>query len=165
MVDLRRRAVRVMLIDEEGAVLMVQGFDPHLPEVTYWYTVGGGVEVGESDVDAAVREVWEETGRTIEPDDLIGPISRDEVVFPFEGRTIEQQQLFFGVLVDRFDPAPAAFDDIELRSTIGLDWIDPRTAAAAGLTLYPSGLAELVNRVLVAASDSTTSAPTSQNWL
>src|ERR1700760_2295594 len=37
---------------------------------------GGGVEPGESDVEALVREMWEETGLTVEPGPLIGAVER-----------------------------------------------------------------------------------------
>lgn len=75
---LRRRAARVVVVDPQGLVLMIEGFDPHHPDEPYWYTIGGGLEPGETHRDAAVREVWEETGRTITADDLLGPVHRDE---------------------------------------------------------------------------------------
>jgi 8-oxo-dGTP pyrophosphatase MutT (NUDIX family) len=50
-----RRAARVLVVDPDGAVLMIHGFDPHEPGLTYWYTIGGGVDDGESDLDPARR--------------------------------------------------------------------------------------------------------------
>ena len=47
----------VALIEHEGALLMELRSDSH-----YWALIGGGVEMGESAVDAVRREVWEETG-------------------------------------------------------------------------------------------------------
>lgn len=53
------------IIVEEGYVLFVSddGFD-------YLYSVGGGVRHGETSADAAVREVYEETGARYEIDRL-----------------------------------------------------------------------------------------------
>ena len=53
------------IIVEEGCVLFVSddGFD-------YLYSVGGGVYHGETSADAAVREVYEETGARYEIDRL-----------------------------------------------------------------------------------------------
>lgn len=164
---LRRRAARVVVVDPDGHALMIEGFDPHHPDDSYWYTVGGGVEPGESDREAAVREVWEETGRTIDIDDLVGPVHRDEDAFSFEGRTIVQQQVFYGWVTERFDADPAGFAELEVRSTIQMAWIDPAVLRARGEAVYPVVLEQLVKDVLaeVRASDTTTNDPTSQNWL
>ncbi len=63
------------LIVHDNAVLMVGNErDP------YYYSVGGGVNVGESTYDAAIREVHEETG----------------VVFPVERLAIIHENYFFG---------------------------------------------------------------------
>jgi 8-oxo-dGTP pyrophosphatase MutT (NUDIX family) len=148
----RRRAARVVVVDGDGHVLMIEGFDPHHPDAPYWYTVGGGVEPGESDRAAAVREVWEETGRTIAVDDLVGPVHHDEGAFSFEGRTIVQQQVFYGWVTERFDADPAGFAGLELRSTIQLAWIDPAVHRARGEAVYPVVLEELVDAVLAAAA-------------
>lgn len=147
---LRRRAARVLVVDPEGAVLMVHGFDPHQPEATYWFTVGGGVDPGESDLDAAVREVWEETGLRVQPSDLAGPVHRDRTTFPFEGRTIHQEQVYFLLRTSRYVPTPVALEETELRSTLGMSWIRPAAREALGEVVYPRGLAQLLDRLLVA---------------
>ena len=38
----------------------------------YWSMPAGAIEPGESPIEAVVREVWEETGLTIEPSQIIG---------------------------------------------------------------------------------------------
>jgi 8-oxo-dGTP pyrophosphatase MutT (NUDIX family) len=142
-----RRAARVLVVDPAGRVLMIHGFDPHDPGSTYWYTIGGGVDVGETDLDAAVREVWEETGLRIGREELVGPVHHDEVEFPFEGRTIVQHQVFFVLATDHYQPSPQAFEGTELRSTLEIGWIDPRAREAAGEQVYPPALAGLLRRV------------------
>lgn len=59
----RYRAAAIII--EDGCVLFVSddGFD-------YYYSVGGGVRHGESSRDAAIREVFEETGARYEIDRL-----------------------------------------------------------------------------------------------
>jgi 8-oxo-dGTP pyrophosphatase MutT (NUDIX family) len=147
----RRRAARVVVVDADGHVLMIEGFDPHHPDDPYWYTVGGGVEPGETDRAAAVREVWEETGRTIGVDDLVGPVHHDEDAFSFEGRAIVQEQVFYGWVTERFDANPAGFAELEVRSTIQMAWIDPALHRARGEAVYPVVLEQLVQDVLQAA--------------
>lgn len=48
-----------------------------------WTLPGGGLEEGEDPADAAVREIFEETGYTAELDELIGI---DSLVVPAENR-------------------------------------------------------------------------------
>lgn len=60
--------VRVIVLDEENRILMVKHVHP---ERTVWMVPGGGIEEGESSAQAAVREVWEETGLEIEITGLV----------------------------------------------------------------------------------------------
>ena len=162
-VVLRRTAARVILVDEDDHVLMIHGFDPRSPEVTYWYSLGGGLDDGEEPAAAAVREVWEETGLRLDRADLVGPLREERVVFPFEGRVIHQEQLYFAARTRRFDPVPAAFQELEVRSTVTIDWLDSRGLHRVGETVYPAFLTELVAALV--AHEAATNAATSQNWL
>jgi 8-oxo-dGTP pyrophosphatase MutT (NUDIX family) len=160
---LRRTAARVILLDEDDHVLMIHGFDPRSPEATYWYSLGGGLDDGEEPAAAAVREVWEETGLRLDPADLVGPLREECVVFPFDGREIHQQQLYFAARTRRFDPVPAAFEELEIRSTVAIDWLDPHALHRVEETVYPAFLTELVDALV--AHEAATSAAASQNWL
>ncbi len=90
-----RRAARVLLLDPDGRVLMLHGWDPARPSHTYWFTVGGGLEPGETLLDAAVRQAFEETGLRLSAADLVGPVRTDTVSFPFDGEWFSQEQEFF----------------------------------------------------------------------
>ncbi|HWF00267.1 MAG TPA: NUDIX domain-containing protein [Caulobacteraceae bacterium] len=58
-----RRTARVLLLDPKNRILLLKGRLPSDPQAPgAWFTVGGGIEPGESVEAAARREIAEETG-------------------------------------------------------------------------------------------------------
>lgn len=58
-----RSAVRLVVLDERGQILLFHTRSPDYPELGRWWELpGGGIDPGESYVEAAVRELHEETG-------------------------------------------------------------------------------------------------------
>ena len=103
-----RRGARLILLDTAGRVLMVRGHDVDNPSRSWWFTVGGGIDAGETGVQAAVRELREETGLVVEAADVVGPVARRRAVFDFAARTVRQDEEFFVAHVDT--PGPIATD-------------------------------------------------------
>jgi 8-oxo-dGTP pyrophosphatase MutT (NUDIX family) len=63
MWTLRRSAARVVVLDSVDRVLLLRATDPANPAKGEWWELpGGGIEHGESSAEAAVRELYEETG-------------------------------------------------------------------------------------------------------
>ncbi|MFI5907215.1 NUDIX hydrolase [Dactylosporangium sp. NPDC051541] len=145
--EIDRRAARVLLLDPSGRVLLLRGCDPARPEHRYWFTVGGGLEPGESLIDAAVREVYEETGLRIGRGDLAGPVRTDEVTFPFDGRWYSQQQSFFTARTDAFQPDLSHLDEYEVESVDATRWWSPDDLDATEERFYPADLAALLREV------------------
>jgi 8-oxo-dGTP pyrophosphatase MutT (NUDIX family) len=65
--DLERDAVRVVLTDAGGRVLLFHVLTPDEAPDGWWELPGGGIDPGETYLDAAVREVREETGLAPRP--------------------------------------------------------------------------------------------------
>lgn len=157
-VDTTRTTARIVLFDENDRTLLMRGNDPKTPDISFWFTVGGGVEPGESLRDAAVRELYEETGYKADPESLRGPIWRRVAVFPFDGDLIRSEELFFALRVPGYEPQATNLTAIERRSITGNKWCTVADIVAldrSGETVYPYNLDELLAEAAAAASGAT----------
>lgn len=146
----RRTSARVVLLDDQGAVLLFCGSDPAVPggvAPRWWFTVGGQALPGERLVDAAVREIAEETGLQVDPAQMIGPVWRRDSLIDFNGTVVSSQEFYFVHRTARFEPTAAGRTQLELRYIHGHRWCDSATIdqlAAGGQTVYPLQLGELL---------------------
>ena len=140
-----RDAVRVVLVDSDGRVLLIEMRDPFDPERGwYWVTPGGGREQSESAEECAVREVFEETGLRLDPRNL-GPVRREETTeYGFEGELIRQHQVIFVVRVDSFVADTSGWEAAELRSQREVRWWTREELAITEEIVYPEDLLALV---------------------
>lgn len=67
---MRVPCVGAVITDEKGRLLLIQR--GHDPDKGLWSIPGGRVEAGESDPDAVIREVAEETGLSVTCGPLLG---------------------------------------------------------------------------------------------
>lgn len=75
-----------MALNEAGEVLLIHKTDNDL-----WALPGGGVDVGESVADAAVRETKEETGFDVEVTGLVGLYTNPAHVMAYDDGEVRQQ--------------------------------------------------------------------------
>jgi 8-oxo-dGTP pyrophosphatase MutT (NUDIX family) len=68
-------SVTIINYDDTGRILLVKHADTDL-----WVAPGGAIEPGETPADAAVREMWEETGLWIKPVRILGAYGGPEFV-------------------------------------------------------------------------------------
>jgi 8-oxo-dGTP pyrophosphatase MutT (NUDIX family) len=144
-----RVAARVLLVDPAGCLLLFQGFDPHVPAESFWFTAGGGLEPGEELLAGAQRELHEETGLQLPPDGLVGPVWLRRVRFTFEGVEYDSDEWFFlATLTDAAEVDTAGFTDLENRTVRGHRWWSTDDLRATTETVYPLQLAELLPGLL-----------------
>jgi 8-oxo-dGTP pyrophosphatase MutT (NUDIX family) len=142
-----RNAARVLLLDPDGRLLLVQGGDPADPGAgTWWITPGGGMEPGEDARTAALREAFEETGHRV--GELRGPVARRSSVFPFDGRLIEQREQYFVARVPAFEPTRAGWTELEQRALSGFRWWTLDELRTTQETVFPERLAAMVAEAL-----------------
>lgn len=99
-----RPCVGIMLVNKDGKVFVGQRLDaPKLGTQTAWQMPQGGVDDGEDPREAALRELWEETGVTHDlvrveaelPDWLPYDLPHDIVPRIWKGRFRGQEQRWF----------------------------------------------------------------------
>ena len=145
-----RVSARVVLLDEDGRVLLLRGSDPaRAGSRRWWFTVGGAVEPGEHLADAAARELFEETGLSVAAAELVGPVWRRDAIIDFNGAVMRSEEYFFVHRTRGFEPSTAGHNALERRYIHGFRWCDETMIAelaAGGESVYPLQLGELLTQ-------------------
>jgi 8-oxo-dGTP pyrophosphatase MutT (NUDIX family) len=146
-----RTAARVLVLDEDGAVLLLQGRDSSRPDRgTWWFTPGGGLDPGETAEEGARRELREETGLAAGE---LGPVVyRRTVEFEFESVPYRQHEAFFCVRAAQFAVDDAGWTDLEVRTVLGHRWWTIAELRATGDAIHPPELADVLGDLLRAGA-------------
>lgn len=144
-----RHAGRVVLLNDDDAILMIEVVPASA--APFWLTPGGAVEPGETVREAAARELHEETGITVTPASLLGPVWRREQRFEWDGVVIQQQEEFF---LARHDGAVEAalnnVDAVEAATNRSLRWWSIEDVASAGTERFvPTSLTHHLRLLLL----------------
>ncbi|MEG3615156.1 NUDIX hydrolase [Isoptericola haloaureus] len=144
-----RRAARVILLDDGGRVLLVRGHDADDPDRSWWFTVGGGIDDGETEVEAALRELHEEAGLTLAAEDLVGPVMTRAGIFRFLAETCRQDEVFFLACVDGgHEPSDHGWTDGERDVLDEMRWLTPDELRAETREVFPRVLPDLVDHLV-----------------
>ena len=135
-----RPAARILLVDRDDRVLLMRFTPDDRPPL--WCTPGGKVDDGESYEEAARRELWEETGLTLD----CGPqVARRQVQFEtFEGDQVDADERYFRIDVDPCEIAAGALTELERRVLHSWRWFAIDELADWPEAIFPADLAEML---------------------
>ena len=145
---LERRAARVLLVDDDGRILLQHCHDPSTPaEGSWWNTTGGGLDEGETSAQAAVRELREETGLQVDEAAVGEVVHRRLTEFSFAGTAYRQREEYFLVRTGAFDAQPTAHSDLELVAVLGTRWWSRDELRRTAEQVYPEELLDVLDRL------------------
>lgn len=149
--DVERTSVRVVLLDAAGAVLLLLTVDPGAPDLGQWWELpGGGMEPGEGVAATAARELAEETGFVVRPEQ-VGPAAWTRAAtYLRRGRRVLQHEHVVVVTLDRVGPEPVRDGRTaeELEDYVGHRWWPVHELEASRDRFFPGALPALVGRLL-----------------
>jgi 8-oxo-dGTP pyrophosphatase MutT (NUDIX family) len=133
-----RTAARVLPVSAEGEVLLLQCQDPARPGDLHWISIGGAVDPGETRVEAALRELREETGIEAEADDLTEPIHSGDYHFSWDGSEYLNRTTVYALPCDRgVEVSLAGLEPGEIGNVLRASWWTPEALAADGTAANP----------------------------
>lgn len=120
-----RATARIMLIDERDRIFLLKThFDPEVGLPPRWLTPGGAIDDGESTLEAAVRELREETGMIIDPEVLGEPVLEASGRWDWaDGLNYHTYtDTIYELKVQNFQPDTSGFTQDELRDILEYRW-------------------------------------------
>jgi 8-oxo-dGTP diphosphatase len=129
-----------MLFDEGGEILLVRFVVPRDGgDFVFWALPGGEIEAGETESEAAVREVWEELGLELT---VAGPVYCDSNQFFHQGEMQDNVDFLFRAGCRREEPrlVGVTVDEREIMKEIR--WWSGPEIEASGERIFPVNLAE-----------------------
>jgi 8-oxo-dGTP pyrophosphatase MutT (NUDIX family) len=145
MADLPRPTVRVLCINRASRLLLLRWRDP-TSGAFVWEPPGGGIESGESPLEAARRELWEETGlpgAAVSADSV--EVYRDCV---WDGERYQGYETFFLARVDLKEVTPGRLVGHETSTLQGHRWLSWADVQALPETVEPPTLGNVLTELL-----------------
>ena len=142
-----RATSRILLLDRDNRVLLFLTKAPDTSGVARWLTPGGGVDPGETHLEAALRELEEETGLVL--DDLGAPVWSHDFVVQWDAADHDTGHAeFYAATVDAFEPSDAHWTDDERVDVLAHKWWTLSELIATREAYEPAELVSLVRRQL-----------------
>ncbi|GAB3755125.1 NUDIX hydrolase [Microlunatus parietis] len=141
-----RRSARVLLVDPADRILLFSVTDDG---ATRWFAPGGGLVDGETYPEAAARELWEETGLTVDPADLGPEVWHGRPWASVrEGVPYRNFQHYFLLRAPAFEIDTSRFEALERAAIDGHRWWTVPQLRSTTDCLRPAGLPDLLSDLL-----------------
>ncbi len=139
-----RPAARLLMVDPDGHILLFR-FTPDKGR-PFWATPGGACDPGEDYATAALREMEEETGWSLEP----GPeIAQRTVEFiTLEGEPVWSDERYFFIRVPERSVRIDGHTVLEQRVMTHHHWWHPTDIRQSDERIYPEDIVEMVEAQL-----------------
>lgn len=148
--DLERNAVRVVLADASGRVLLFHVLTPDETPDGWWELPGGGIEPGETYLDATIREIREETGLLLYPAQVRPPTWRRDSTWRSRGKRRLQHEIvvYAQLAADQPPVTDGGRTAEEIEDYVTARWWGVPEITRSPVRFYPSRLPELLPRFL-----------------
>jgi len=130
----------VLVFDPAGRVLLIRFAVPRAEgEFVFWLTPGGEIEPGETELEAAKRELREELGLAVE---VTGPVYSEANQFMHQGEMRDNVDLFFTAMCAEDAPALRGVTPEEIAAMREIRWWSAEEIEKPGDRFFPADLAE-----------------------
>ncbi|HEX4059038.1 MAG TPA: NUDIX domain-containing protein [Galbitalea sp.] len=138
-----RLTSRVLLFDQTGNILLMLTIAPDTSGFARWVTPGGGVDPGETHHDAAIRELYEETGlRIADPGSPVWSLDF-EVEWDNADHDTGHAE-YYVVRTAGFEPSREHWTPDERADTLDVCWWSLDDLLASGVPVEPAELPLLI---------------------
>jgi len=139
----KRQAARVVCLDEQDRILLIEAHDPANPAKPDWWEIpGGGLDWNEPTVDCARRELYEEAG-IVEAD--MGPVIwTQSVQFMFAGMHFDQDEYIHVARCKGGEIKPQALEMFEAMAFKSARWWPLQELLEADVYTLPHRLKEFL---------------------
>jgi 8-oxo-dGTP diphosphatase len=141
-----RESVRALIVDPDAHVLLVRfEWEGVEPAGGFWANPGGGIEPGESRLEAIQRELREEVGMVV--DSLGSELWTKTALFPM-GSWDGQVDHIHLYRTERFEPSPQmSTAQLTAENIRDIRWWSPEELTSSNATFAPRSLPQLLHRL------------------
>lgn len=144
-----RYVARVLVLNDQDGVFLLRGRDDTLPDrAPFWFTPGGKIDPGETQAEAATRELFEEVGIVATPEDLGEVIGTEAIQYHFHGHFYQQEGVFYAYRSNDAGLNASQWTEIKARTIDQGRYWSLGELQTTTETIYPPHLADMLAQYL-----------------